>query len=304
MKSSKTLPLLAALLGPVILLTGPASAAPPAPAAPPENLTQVYEAGRQAFNKGDYRTAKTAFAKVLKAKPDFDLALIYMAQIRTAEAKWEARPRSQKLAEKSSIASVTLTKVTLADALEVVRRELEKAGGGPQAGAIQLITDLPNEALERPMDLTVKNLPMKEFIDAVAYAGNVRISWHDQGLSVTNAPDSDAKPDPEVVAATRRMQQIAQTKILPLIKLENATPASALAWLRTQVDTAQGPLIISREPLPNVPVTMELRQVPLSEAIRSVAIIAGMEVTWHPWGAGLSAKPEVAGNTAVPRSAP
>ena len=64
---SKTLPLMAALMGPVMMFTGMAGADPGK-----EDLTQVYEAGRRAFNKGDLAKAKIAFAKVLLAKPDFD----------------------------------------------------------------------------------------------------------------------------------------------------------------------------------------------------------------------------------------
>ncbi len=83
---------MAALIGPIAALLGPVGAEPIR-----EDLTNVYEAGRTAFNKGDLAAAKTAFTKVLKAKPDFDLAIIYMAQIRHAEEKWAARPRSQKI---------------------------------------------------------------------------------------------------------------------------------------------------------------------------------------------------------------
>ena len=288
MKNKVPLLLLAALLGPVSPLSHLTAAEPVR-----EDLTKVYEAGRNAFNKGDYVKAKAAFAKVLKAKPDFDLAIIYMAQIRTAEAKWEARPRSQKIAEKSSVSTVTLTKVTLADALEVVRRELEKAGGGAEAGAIALLTDLPAEVLEREVDFSVRNLPMPQFAGIVGFAGGVHLAWHQQGISVTAHPPVLQDDDP-AVAATKAMQQTARGKILPSVKMDGASVAEAMAWLNRQITPGTGPLIIGREPLSRRPITLDLRHIPLTEALNSIALVSGMEVSWHPWGAGLSPKTELA----------
>jgi len=298
MKNNVPLLLLAALLGPVFPLATLTAAEPVR-----EDLTKVYEAGRNAFNKGDYVKAKAAFAKVLKAKPDFDLAIIYMAQIRTAEAKWEARPRAQKIAEKSSIATMTLSKVSLADALEVVRREVEKAGGGPQAGSIALLTDLPAEVLEREVDLSVSKISMQHFADIVGFAGGVHLAWHQQGISVTaNAPILQA--DDPAVAATKAMQQAARDKILPQLKMEGASVAEALAWLNQQMSPGAGPLIIGREPLSRRPITLDLRHIPLTEALNSIALVSGMEVSWHPWGAGLSPKTELASATTPIQDSP
>jgi hypothetical protein len=298
MKNNVPLLLLAALLGPVFPLATLTAAEPVR-----EDLTKVYEAGRNAFNKGDYVKAKAAFAKVLKAKPDFDLAIIYMAQIRTAEAKWEARPRAQKIAEKSSIATMTLSKVSLADALEVVRREVEKAGGGPQAGSIALLTDLPAEVVEREVDLSVSKVSMQHFADIVGFAGGVHLAWHQQGISVTaNAPILQA--DDPAVAATKAMQQAARDKILPQLKMEGASVAEALAWLNQQMSPGAGPLIIGREPLSRRPITLDLRHIPLTEALNSIALVSGMEVSWHPWGAGLSPKTELASATTPIQDSP
>jgi len=298
MKNKVPLLLLAALLGPVFPLSTLTAAEPVR-----EDLTKVYEAGRNAFNRGDYVKAKAAFAKVLKAKPDFDLAIIYMAQIRTAEAKWEARPRAQKIAEKSSIATMTLSKVSLADALEVVRREVEKAGGGPDAGSIALLTDLPAEVLEREVDLSVSKLPMQQLAEIVGFAGGVHLAWHSQGISVTaHAPALQA--DDPAIAATKAMQQAARDTILPQLKMEGASVAEALAWLNHQMSPGAGPLIIGREPLSRRPITLDLRHIPLTEALNSIALVSGMEVSWHPWGAGLSPKTELAAATTPSQDSP
>lgn len=286
---------MAALLGPVFMLSSVARAEPVR-----EDLTKVYESGRTAFNKGDLAKAKIAFAKVLKAKPDFDLAIIYMAQIKHAEAKWEARPRSQKIAEKATVALVVLSKVTLADALEVVRREVEKAGGGPAAGAISLLTDLPPEMLEQPVELTVRDAPMMQFIDSVGFAGNVRIAWHDRGLSVTTNAMMDAAADPAMATAARSMKQLARERILPNVQMQDASVREAIGWLTARIEPSQGPMIVVREPAGPARVTLNLRNVPLSEAINSVALIAGLEVSWHPWGAGLSTKNELAVHESTP----
>lgn len=286
---------MAALLGPVFLFTGMAGAAPGK-----EDLTNVYEAGRAAFNKGDLATAKLAFARVLRAKPDFDLAVIYMAQIRHAEAQWEARPRSQKISEQARVAVVELKAVALTDALEVVRRELERAGGGPPAGVIALLTDLSSGVLERPVTLSVKNLPMPWFIDAVAFAGDVRIAWHPKGLSVTAAASVPDKMEPARAAAVKAMRQAAEAQVISSIQFENVSVADAIQWLQTRADPAKGPLIVLRGPENPAKVSLALRNCSIPDALRSIAMIADLEVSWHPWGAGLAPKTIVTANLAAP----
>jgi hypothetical protein len=281
---SKTLPLMAALMGPVMMFTGMAGADPGK-----EDLTQVYEAGRRAFNKGDLAKAKIAFAKVLLAKPDFDLAQIYMAQIRHAEAQWAARPRSQKIAEQAIVRTVKLEAVSLADALEVTRREMEKAGGG----AIALVMDLPADALDRTISLSVENLPMRHFIDAVAFAGDVRIAWHSKGLSVTANPTFPDKMELARATAVKAMQAAAQEQVITRLSFDNISVPEALQWLQLKADRPRGPLIVLRGPVRPARVTLDLRHVSLSDALRSVAIVADLEVSWHPWGAGLAAKSPV-----------
>jgi hypothetical protein len=275
---------MAALMGPVMMFTGMAGADPGK-----EDLTQVYEAGRRAFHQGDLTKAKTAFAKVLLAKPDFDLAQIYLAQIRHAEAQWAARPHSQKVAEQAMVRSVKLEAVSLADALEVTRRELEKAGGR----AISLVMDLPGDALDRTVSLSVENLPMRHFIDAVAFAGDVRIAWHPNGLSVTANPTTPDKMEPARAAAVKTMQAAAEGQVIPRLFFDNISVPEALQWLQLKADRPGGPLIVLRGPARPAPVTLDLRHVSLSDALRSVAIVADLEVSWHPWGAGLAAKSPV-----------
>ncbi len=285
---STSLTLMAALLGPVLIFAGTAGAE-----SGQEDLTKVYEAGRQAFHRGDHLKAKAAFAKVLRAKPDFDLAKIYMAQIRHAEAQWEARPNSRKLAEKIQMRQVLLTGVTLADALEVIRRELEKAGGAGAAGNVALITQLPPEVLDRPVSLVVPDLPMLDFVEAVGFAGGVRIAWHAGGFSVTLPGDAAGRPDPPQQAALQRMKTRAAATILPRLKMDRLQPAEAWARLRHLAGPG-APLIVVREPMPDTPVTLDLRQIPLGEAMRSVALVCGQEVVWQAWGAGVTVKPAVA----------
>lgn len=287
-----SLSLMAALLGPVFILTGTAGAGS---GGGQEDLTRVYEMGRQAFHRGDLVKAKAAFAKVLQANPDFELAKIHMAQIRHAEAQWEARPRSRKIAETAQVRKITLTEVSLADALEMVRRELEKAGGGEAAGRIALLTQLPPEVLERPVSLTVPELPMIDFVDALGFAGQVRISWHAEGLSVTPPGGLTEPPDPRAAeAAIQRVKTNAAARIIPHLKMDNVPASEAWARLAAWTSPTGVPTIVVREPVPGTKVTLDLRQIPLSEAVRSVAMVCGQEVTWHAWGAGVAVKPAVA----------
>lgn len=279
------LPILAALAGPVLLLSTPVSAS-----AAEQNLMEVYKAGRTAFNKGDLVTAKAAFTRLLKADPNFELGKIYMAQIRYAEALHEARPRALKIVEKARIGSIAFGEIPLSDALELVRREVEKAGTGPTAGAIAMKTDLPAEVLERPVSLAVKDVPMQDWIDAVAYAGGVRIAITQEGLSVTVPPVPLDPNDKGAVAAMQKMRQRAQEQVLARMSMDHTTLRDALAWLQQQADKSQGPLIVTRTGVPATTVTLDMRNVPLSEAIRTLAILADLDVEWCAWGAGLRPK--------------
>ena len=292
----KTIPLLAALLGPVILQPLLVKADPVK-----EDLTAVYEAGRRAFNKGDLATAKTAFSKVLRAKPDFDLAQIYMAQIRHAEAQWEARPRSQKIAEKAQVASVAFHDVALSDALEVVRREVEKAGAGPTAGPIELMTDLSAEALAQPISLSVEKIPMQDFIEMVAFAGGVKIAWHPGGLSVTTGTTTETALDPARASAQKKMKESAQAQVIPSLHFEGTSLADSLAWLQAKADPSRGPRLLLRSPANPTKINLNLRNTSIPDALRSLAIIADLEVTWHPWGAGLAPKPALAASDSAPK---
>jgi hypothetical protein len=236
---------------------------------------------------------------VLQAKPDFELARIYMAQIRHAEAQWEARPLSRKIAEKATVRHVMLNRVTLADALEVVRREIEKAGGEASRGRVALVTGLPPEVLDRPVSLSVSDLPMMDFVDAVGFAGDVRIAWHAEGISVTLSGGVENKADPRQQASLQRVRNSAASTFIPHLKMDGLSPSEAWARLRQWTGPEGVSAIIVREPAPDITVTLDLRQIPLGEAIRSVALVCGQEVTWQPWGAGVFSKPAVAA-AAVP----
>lgn len=278
--------LLAALAGPVLLM----SASPANAQAAKEDLTQVYNKGRDAFNKGDLATAKIAFARLLKVDPNFELGKIYMAQIRYAEAQWEARPRSVKIVEKAKVGSLSFSNIPLSEALELVRREVEKAGTGPNAGHIEMRTDLPAEVLAQPVSLSVKDVPMQWWIDAVAYAGGVRISLQKEGLSVSPGPQPVDLSDKAAVASIQKMRQRAQDQVLSRIAMDKASLPEALAWLRQQTDQSKGPLIVTRSGVPDATVTMDLRNIPLSEALRTIAILTDLDVDWSAWGAGLRPK--------------
>lgn len=73
-------PLWAFLAGPMLLLSTPGRSG-----AAPEGGMVVCQAGRTAFYKQDYATAKTAFPKLLNADPDFLEGKIYLKQIRLAD---------------------------------------------------------------------------------------------------------------------------------------------------------------------------------------------------------------------------
>lgn len=291
----RTQSMLAALLGlsSFSAASHGAQAGQPASAPSLENLLEVYKEGRKAFNRGDLVTAKDAFTKVLRAKPDFDLAQIYMAQIRLAEAKWEARPRSLKIAGISSVAQVSFKGVSLADALEVVRREVEKSGKGVLAGPIELILQVPASDLERPVDLSVRDIRMTDFVSAVAFAGGVEISWHERGLMVRPGGAPEATPDPHAAAETRKVREAAAKWILPEVRFEGARVQDALQWLAGQPG-AENLVVVAREPVSDIPLQFQLRHVPAPELLSTVALVSGMELTWHPWGAGLAPRNSLA----------
>src|SRR6185503_19670554 len=66
---------------------------------PPRKETgeEMFERGRKALYKGDLPVARQCFEQLLKAKPEFELARIHLAQVAMAERELAKIPQSLKV---------------------------------------------------------------------------------------------------------------------------------------------------------------------------------------------------------------
>ena len=104
-----------------------------------------------------------------------------------------------------------------------------------------------------------------------------------------NPDASSLVPEPAAEVQIKRMKQLAKDTIIPSIKFSNLSTAEAWTRLGQLASTsgAAGFHMIVREPSPESVVNLDLRQIPLSEAIRLLGLVCGTQVAWQPWGAGI-----------------
>ena len=251
---------------------------------------QVYEKGKAALEKGDVATARQCFEQLLRAKPDFEMAKIQLAQVVVAERELAKIPGSLKVARAEVLPRLELSGVSLADAAATVARSLEKAGGG----AVNVGGVLPDSARARTVSLSATQAKFDHLLEALGYAGGVQFSYTAQGLAMREETGSRAQFDagdaklPDMSAAAGKL-------VIDRFALEDATVPEAIAYLqRKAADLSGGKVrpifVIRHDAAPRGGVTLDLRNISLRDAVCSVCLMADLEVRWFPWGAGVGSR--------------
>jgi hypothetical protein len=263
---------------------------------------QVYVKGKAALDRGDLVTARRCFEQLLRAKPDFEMAQIQLAQVVVAERELEKIPKALKVARAEVLPRLELSDETLADAAEKVAGQLEKAGGGA-AGAVT-VGPVPSGAEKRLVTLSVTQAKFDDVFEALGFAGGMRISYTAAGLTMREDTGERRQYDagnakaPDLSAAAGKL-------MLDRFVLEQADAAEAIAFLRRKAAELSGgavrPIFVIRhDAAPRSAVTLDLRNVSLRDALDAVCLMADLEVKWFPWGAGIGNRQAAAAVTSPP----
>ena len=97
--------------------------------------------------------------------------------------------------------------------------------------------------------------------------------------------DAGNEKEPVMDAAARKL-------VIDRIVFQEATFADALEFLkRKTVELSGGKVVpifvIRHDASPRGPVTLDLRNVSVFDALSTVSLMADLEVRWFPWGAGI-----------------
>lgn len=262
-----------------------------------EQLTgmQVYRKGCAALEKGDVVTARQCFEQLLRAKPDFELARIQLAQVVVAERELAKIPKSLKVARREIVPRMEFSDTRLDEAAAAVTRALERAGGGGEKWTVGLAGHLPENVSKRSVSLSASGASVDHVLDALGYAGGVQFSYTAGGIAVRERTgqargiyDTGDPKAPDLSAAAKKL-------VLQRLAFEEAGVGEALAYLQRKSAELSGgtlrPLFVIRyDIVPRGGVTLDLRNISLHDAVNSVCLMADLEAKWFPWGAGIASR--------------
>jgi len=278
---------------------------PAAPSEPKLTGIQIYEKGKKALERGDLPVARKCFEQLLKAKPDFELARIQLAQVAVAEREEAKIPRSLKVAKTGLSGRIEWNGASLSDSLSAMAKQIEKAGASEKL-AVNVMGHLPEAVANRTISMSISNVPIDHVLQALGYAGGVRISYIPGGLAVSQSTESGGEWD---VGDPKKSDMGAAAKkvIIDKLSMKDATVSDALDFLQRKAAEVSGGTIkpiftIRHDFVPRDAVTLDLRNVSVYDAMRSVCLVADVEERWYPWGAGIDNRKSAAGATSPTRN--
>ena len=154
---------------------------------------------------------------------------------------------------------------------------------------VELAGVLPREILDRSLTLHARDATYDQLLQAIGIAGGVYFSYVKGGIAVSTESGKEFAAgnagEPSIQADARKL-------IIGRLQLNDANVSEVLAYLETRAAQAgNGRLkpffVIRHDCTPRRGVTLDVRNVSLEEAVRAVCLVADLEETWFPWGAGI-----------------
>jgi hypothetical protein len=259
------------------------------PSAAAESGAEVYEKGRRALEKGDLVTARQCFEKLLAANPNFDLALAQLAQVAVLEKKLARIPVTLKTARAQRIDAFAVHQASLEETIRFFCRKLEQTGGAKPL-TVNVTGVLPEAVNERPVTINAREATYDHVLQAVGFAADVSFSYLSDGIAV--ATERGAAEFPAGNAKEPTLQAAAAKLDMGRLELHDADVSEAFTNLAARAAKVGGGqvkpfFVIRHDCTPRRGVTLDLRNVSLEEAVRAVCLVADLEETWFPWGAGI-----------------
>jgi len=252
---------------------------------------EVFEKGRAAYYRGDLPVARRCFQELLKAKPDFELAKIHLAQVAAAERELAKIPKSLKVARAGIIDRMEWDGGTVNDAIATVAREMERSGGGPEKWRVSIGGHLPAPVRDRSIHLSVSKISQDSVFEALGFAGGVQVSYTTEGIALRERGENRGVWDAGDLKLPG-MEAAAKKLIFDRFVMQDASVSDALLYLQRKAAVLSAgsvrPLFVIRhDSVPRGDVSLDLRNVSLYDAVRSVCLVTDLEEKWFPWGAGI-----------------
>ena len=265
---------------------------------------EVFEKGRAAYYRGDLVTARRCFEQLLKVKPDFELARIHLAQVTAGERELAKIPKSLKLARAGLIERIEWDGGNVSDAIATVAKELERQGGGPDHWRVSVGGHLPAQVRNRNISLSASKVSPDNIFEAAGFAGGVQVSYTAEGIALRELGEGRQTWDAGDPKAPG-METAAKKLNIDRFVMEEATVADAMSFLQRKAAALSGgnvrPIFVIRyDTVPRGDVSLDLRNVSLHDAVRSVCLVADLEEKWFPWGAGIGNRQAAAAATSPP----
>jgi hypothetical protein len=184
----KLLPL--AILSTCVLVTA-------LPARAQTSAQQLMSEAQTAYIRGDIETAKKDFELVLRIDPHNQVAINYLRNIRSQEAKSPRGNDQEKQLAAIIVPKVEFREATLGSALEYLRQQVTKLSNGKQS--VNFVAQLPDEQMKsQAITLVLSNVPFTEVLRYLGTVANVQFEYQKYAVVVkpAGAPGtaSTAKP--------------------------------------------------------------------------------------------------------------
>lgn len=224
-------------------------------------------------------------------KPAPAKRLLFSVQARLLEDESAVRARLEKII----IPEIELRDVPLSDALAFLRKEARDFD--PEKKGVNLV-HLPAEGAPEPLiTVSFKEIPLTEALKYLAALSGLEVEIGDPAVVLrAPAPKTVPSPDTKVETAKESMSvkplgksaDLAAAITLPKVVLEEAPLPTVLQFLQAkslELDPDKKGLnfILNApgDPAPDtVRISLSLREVPLSEALRYVAELANLELRY------------------------
>lgn len=170
------------------------------------SVADVYEAGRQAFFKGDFETAKPYFVKVLRVKPSHVPSRSMLNTILQAEAKAGAKDSMLGWAKRTIIPSINIEDAPIEEVIAFLRvksRSITKGqwepnfvlrkGDGEETGTVTM---------------ALRKVPVEYVVRTMAEMSGLAVRYEEHAIKIAPKellpPEQDALKDAQTAAADRR----------------------------------------------------------------------------------------------------
>ncbi len=173
------------------------------------------------------------------------------------------------------IPTVSFAQASVDDAIKFLRHKAKENDPAKTGVEIQLIPD----GRQASLTLDLKDVPLSEALRYVAELAGMELVPDKNVIIIRPVPNTAATPGGETVKKIPAMVR-AQKIILPQVNFPNSTVEEAMEYLRAKAKEHDAGLQLILEPGGRAAtISMDLKSVPLSEAIRYLADLAEREIS-------------------------